>query len=109
MPRLLLVRHGEVDQVPLEGDLLPVEVEERGEFELHTVEGGVVKTGRVRLARCVTVGLGSMIGINVEAGEHCQIGALSVVLKGSRLEGSAIYAGVPARKIERNAPGAAIP
>lgn len=67
----------------------------------HTVEAGMVKTGRVRLSRFVTVGLGSMVGINVEAGEKCQIGALSVVLKGSKLEGSAIYAGIPARKIER--------
>ena len=28
-------------------------------------------------------------------------GALSVMLKGSKLEGSAIYAGIPARRIER--------
>ena len=67
----------------------------------HTVEGGMVKTGPVRLARFVTVGLGSMVGINVEAGEKCQIGALSVVLKGSKLDGASIYAGVPARKIEK--------
>ena len=48
----------------------------------HTVEGGMVKTGPVRLGRFVTVGLGSMVGINVEAGEKCQIGAMSVVLQG---------------------------
>lgn len=64
-------------------------------------QAGMVKTGPVRLGRFVTVGLGSMVGINVEAGEKCQIGALSVVLKGSKLEGSAIYAGIPARRIER--------
>lgn len=66
----------------------------------HTVEAGMVKTGPVKLGRFVTVGLGSMVGINVEAGEKCQIGALSVVLKGSQLAGSAIYAGIPARRIE---------
>lgn len=70
----------------------------------HTVEGGVVKTGRVRLGRGVTVGLGSMIAIGVEAGERCQIGALSVVPKYTRLEAGAIYAGVPARKIEKTVP-----
>ena len=74
----------------------------------HTVEGGVVKTGKVRLARFVTVGLGSMVGIGVEAGEKCQIGALSVVPKNSKLDGGAIYAGVPARKIEKNAERAAV-
>jgi acetyltransferase-like isoleucine patch superfamily enzyme len=74
----------------------------------HTVEGGMVKTGRVRLGRFVTVGLGSMVGINVEAGEKCQIGALSVVPKGSRLDASAIYAGVPVRKIEKHAPAVVV-
>ena len=74
----------------------------------HTVEGGVVKTGRVRLGRFVTVGLGSVVGINVEAGGTSQIGALSVVLKGSRLDGSATYAGVAARKIETSAPSAVV-
>ncbi len=70
----------------------------------HTVEGGVVKTGRVRLGRGVTVGLGSMVGIGVEAGERCQIGALSVVPKNTRLDPGAIYAGVPARRIEKSSP-----
>jgi acetyltransferase-like isoleucine patch superfamily enzyme len=42
-----------------------------------------VKTGPVRLGRFVTVGLGSMVGINVDAGEKCQIGAMSVVRKGT--------------------------
>lgn len=70
----------------------------------HTVERGVVKTGRVRLGRGVTVGVGSMVGIGVEAGEGCQIGALSVVPKNTKLEAGAIYAGVPARKIEKAVP-----
>jgi acetyltransferase-like isoleucine patch superfamily enzyme len=70
----------------------------------HTVEGGLVKTGRVRLGRGVTVGLGSMVGIGVDAGERCQIGALSVVPKNTRLDAGAVYAGVPVRKIERTMP-----
>src|SRR5687767_11653745 len=74
----------------------------------HTVEGGMVKTGGVRLGRFVTVGLGSMVGINVEAGERCQIGALSVVLKGSTLDADSIYAGVPARKIDKRTPAAVV-
>jgi acetyltransferase-like isoleucine patch superfamily enzyme len=69
----------------------------------HTVEGGVVKTGRVRLGRFVTVGLGSMVGIGVEAGEKCQIGALSVVPKYSQLDSSAVYAGAPVKRIDRKA------
>lgn len=67
----------------------------------HTVEGGVVKTAEVRLGRNVTVGLGSMVGIGVEAGEGCIIGALSVVPKHTRLDARTTYAGVPARRIGR--------
>ena len=68
----------------------------------HTVEGGVVKTGHVRLGRLVTVGLGSVVGIGVEAGDGCQIGALSVVPKYSVLEAGAVYAGAPAKRMERH-------
>ncbi len=70
----------------------------------HTVEGGLVKTGYVRLGRGVTVGLGSMVGIGVDAGDRCQIGALSVVPKNTRLEAGGVYAGVPARRIEKASP-----
>lgn len=71
----------------------------------HTVEAGVVKTGRVRLGRGVTVGLGSMVGIGVVAGDRCQIGALSVVPKNTVLEEGGVYVGVPVRKREKDAAG----
>jgi carbonic anhydrase/acetyltransferase-like protein (isoleucine patch superfamily) len=48
----------------------------------------------------VTVGLGSVIDIDVEIGSHCQIGALTFVPKHSRLEGRAVYVGIPARRID---------
>jgi acetyltransferase-like isoleucine patch superfamily enzyme len=67
----------------------------------HTVEGGTVKTGYVRLGRFVTVGLGSMVGINVEVGEKTAIGAMSAVLKGTTLDADSVYAGVPVRKMDR--------
>ena len=72
----------------------------------HTVEGGVVKTGRVRLGRGVTVGLGSMVGIGVEAGERCQIGALSVVPKDTKLDAAHLRrrAGARASRKRRRAP-----
>ena len=65
----------------------------------HTVEGGVVKTARVRLGNNVTIGLGSVIEIDVEAGDGCQVGALSFVPKHARLEAGAVYAGIPAQRI----------
>lgn len=40
----------------------------------HTVEGGVLRTAGVRLGRHVTVRVGSVIDIDVEAGHDCQVG-----------------------------------
>lgn len=64
----------------------------------HTVESGVVKTGRVRLGDRVTVGLGSVIDIDVTVGPGAQIGALSLVPKHTTLEGGAVYVGIPVRR-----------
>ena len=70
-----------------------------GEVHLsgHTVEAGVVKTAHVRLGRGVTIGLGSVIDIDVEIGDKAQVGALSVVPKHSRLEAGVVYVGIPVR------------
>jgi acetyltransferase-like isoleucine patch superfamily enzyme len=66
----------------------------------HTVEAGVVKTGRVRLDRNVTIGLSSVIEIGVEIGPNSQIGALSFVPKHSKLPGGSVYAGIPVRRLD---------
>jgi acetyltransferase-like isoleucine patch superfamily enzyme len=66
----------------------------------HTVEGGVVKTAAVRVRSGVTIGLGSVVDIGVQVGAGCQVGALSLVPKFSRLEAGAVYAGIPARRID---------
>ncbi len=70
-------------------------------FSGHTVERGIVKTAAVRLGSGTTVGVGSHIEIDVETGPGCQIGSLSMVPKGARLEGHAVYVGAPVRKLER--------
>jgi serine acetyltransferase len=66
----------------------------------HTVEAGFVKTGRVRLGRDVTVGIGSIVEIDVEIGAGSQVGALSFVPKHTRLDGNTVYAGIPVRRIQ---------
>jgi acetyltransferase-like isoleucine patch superfamily enzyme len=65
----------------------------------HIVEGGMLKTAPVRLGRGVTIGLGSVISIGVDAGSHSQVGALSLVPKHTRLEGGATYVGTPVRRL----------
>ena len=66
---------------------------------VHTVEGGFVKTAPLHLGSNVTIGLGSVIEIGVQAGDGCQVGALSFVPKHCRLETGAIYAGIRAERI----------
>lgn len=65
----------------------------------HTVEGGRLKTGRVRLGRKATLGVGSVIGIDVTVGEGTQVGALSVVPKHATLDDHAVYVGAPATRL----------
>lgn len=65
----------------------------------HTVEAGIVKTGRVYLGHNTTVGVNSIIEIGVSTGPNCEIGALSLVPKNIKLEADAIYAGIPAKRI----------
>lgn len=66
----------------------------------HTVEHGVVKTGPVRLGDGVTIGLASVVEIDVEVGAHAQVGALSFVPKHTRLQAQRTYVGIPVRPIQ---------
>jgi len=65
----------------------------------HTVENGIVKTAGVHLGRNTTVGVGSIVDIGVTTGPNCEIGALSFVPKHMALEGDAVYAGIPVKRI----------
>lgn len=65
----------------------------------HTVEGGVLKTAALRVGRNVTIGVESVVGIGVDIGDDCQIGALSFVPKYARLEPGGVYAGIPVKRI----------
>jgi acetyltransferase-like isoleucine patch superfamily enzyme len=68
----------------------------------HTVEDGVLKTAGVRVGSHVTIGLGSAIDIDVDIGDGCQIGALTLAPKHTRLDPNAVYVGIPARKLSEH-------
>ena len=59
----------------------------------------MLKTAGVRVGSNVTIGLGSAIDIDVDIGDGCQIGALTLVPKHTRLDPNAVYVGIPARKL----------
>ncbi|HEX4931980.1 MAG TPA: hypothetical protein VFV33_02300 [Gemmatimonadaceae bacterium] len=65
----------------------------------HTVEDGCVKTGTVHVGRHATIGVGSVIGIDVEIGDGCKVGALSFVPKHTRLEAGKTYGGIPVHEL----------
>ncbi|OFV91871.1 MAG: hypothetical protein A3H95_02855 [Acidobacteria bacterium RIFCSPLOWO2_02_FULL_64_15] len=66
----------------------------------HTVEGGMLKTGTVRLGSNVTIGIGAIVDIGVTVPSGCQIGALSLVPKHVTLEAGGVYAGVPVHRLK---------
>jgi len=68
----------------------------------HTAERGVVRTAPVRLGAGTTVGVNTHVEIDVETGPGCQIGSLSMVPKGMRLDGDSMYVGCPVRKLDRS-------
>ena len=71
----------------------------------HTVEQGIVRTAAIRLGDDVTIGLGTVVGIGVEAGSRCQVGALSMVPKFSRLKADTTYVGAPVRVLRPSEEG----
>jgi len=66
----------------------------------HTVERGIVKTGTVRLGDQVTIGLETVVNIDVTIGSRTQVGALSLVPKHTELDGDAVYVGVPVKRLD---------
>jgi len=64
----------------------------------HTVERGYVITGPVHIGHSVTLGLGSVIDIDVTIGDATQVGALTFIPKHSHLDSHAVYVGIPAAK-----------
>lgn len=59
----------------------------------HTVEGGIVRTARVRIGSDATIGVGSVIGIGVMIGDGAHVGSLSVVPKFRVIEPGSVYVG----------------
>ncbi len=65
----------------------------------HTAERGAIRTDPIILGAGTTIGVNTIIGIGVETGPGCQVGALSFVPKYSRLEANTAYGGVPVRAL----------
>jgi carbonic anhydrase/acetyltransferase-like protein (isoleucine patch superfamily) len=47
----------------------------------------------------VTIGLGTVVNIDVDIGSGTQVGALSLVPKHTTLDADAVYVGIPVRRL----------
>lgn len=66
----------------------------------HTVDRGELHLARVRLGKEVTIGTNAIVQPDVDIGDGTTIGAQSLVPRGARLEGNAVYAGVPVERLK---------
>lgn len=66
----------------------------------HVVEAGRLVRRRIRIEAGATIGLNAVILPGATIGRDAQVGAMSLVPKGARLEAGATYAGVPARRVK---------
>ncbi len=71
----------------------------------HVGEKGSLVREKVVIGNRCTIGQYTNIFPGVTMGDNCHIGAMSLVPKGTTLDGDAIYGGVPVRKIRDLVPG----
>ncbi|WP_202620512.1 Pls/PosA family non-ribosomal peptide synthetase [Methylocystis heyeri] len=65
-------------------------------LQTHLYEDRVMKIGRVRLGKGVTVGAGSTVLYDTHVGDYARLGPLTVVMKGESLPPDSRWIGAPA-------------
>lgn len=71
----------------------------------HVGEKGKLVRAPIRIGARCTIGQYTNIFPGVTMGDNCHVGAMSLVPKGMKLDGDAIYGGVPVRKLRDLKPG----
>ncbi|MCX5787882.1 MAG: hypothetical protein NTX64_05145 [Elusimicrobia bacterium] len=74
------------------------ELNEDANIQTHLFEDRVMKSGRVRIGRRAVVGSMSTMLYDTELGDGSSLGALSLQMKGERLEPATRWHGIPARR-----------
>ena len=70
----------------------------------HVIEGKRLSHQAIRIGTCVTIGANAVIMPGVTIGDNAIIAAGSVVTKGTEINSSEIWGGVPAQKIDNCQP-----
>ena len=65
-------------------------------LQTHLYEDRVMKVGRVKLGRGVTIGAAATVLYDTNVGDYAQVGLLTVIMKGESLPASTRWEGAPA-------------
>jgi len=66
-------------------------------LQTHLYEDRVMKVGRVRLGRGVTIGGGATVLYDTYVGDFARIGQLSIIMKGEEIPANSSWHGAPAQ------------
>ncbi len=63
--------------------------------QTHLFEDRIMKIGNVKIGQNTSIGARTVILFDTEIGSHCQIGALSLVMKGEKIPSNTSWTGIP--------------
>jgi len=68
-----------------------------GDMQTHLYEDRVMKIGRVKLGKGVTVGSGTTVLYDTAIGDYAHLGPLTIVMKGEEIPPNSVWQGAPAQ------------
>ena len=72
-------------------------INENSALQTHLYEDRLMKIGRIKLGKGVTVGAGSTVLYDTRVGDHVRLGDLTVVMKGEGIPANSAWGGAPAQ------------
>ncbi|SEC81611.1 non-ribosomal peptide synthetase terminal domain of unknown function [Rhizobiales bacterium GAS188] len=72
-------------------------INEHAALQTHLYEDRLMKIGRIKLGKGVTVGAGSVVLYDTRIDDYVQLGPLTVVMKGEGIPANSAWAGAPAQ------------
>ncbi|MFT4182166.1 MAG: peptide synthetase, partial [Rhizobium sp.] len=68
--------------------------------QTHLYEDRIMKVGRIRIGKGVSVGSGSTVLYEANVGDFAEIGPLTLVMKGEAIPAGTSWAGTPAQAVQ---------
>ena len=68
-------------------------------MQTHLYEDRVMKIGRVKLGKGVTIGSGTTVLYDTSIGDYARLGPLTIVMKGEDIPPYSVWQGAPAQPV----------